>query len=240
MLALYRCAYFQVVTSVCQLYYHSVVICTLADAFGSNFWMLLVEGKKKWTFFSEADLPLLRPTYPFSFDPVFPKDVLTTTPARAFEVELQAGEMIFVPAGSPHAVTNLSTTVALSGNYVDESNIAASLLALGRDGLTCPRARALWQALQAMEQRPGQRAEARRRGDTQACCCWRDFKRELSTTGEGAARGTGSGVEVSVPGVERGSDEGEAVSTRRDNTEESDTVDHSKIDNNKRKVGCIL
>jgi hypothetical protein len=54
--------------------------------------------------------------------------------ARACECILQPGELLFVPAGSPHYVTNLTDTVAVclgpaaadaqvSGNYIDASNI---------------------------------------------------------------------------------------------------------------------
>lgn len=138
--------------------------------------MLLVEGRKHWTFFSPQDLPALRPTYPFSFDPVFPPDILETTSARSVQVELRAGELLFVPANSPHAVHNLTTTVALSGNYIDESNIHCSLAALRREGLVCGRARELLAALEALERDPRQRGEARRRGDQETTFSWRDFK----------------------------------------------------------------
>lgn len=139
--------------------------------------MLLVEGRKHWTFFSEKDMPALRPSYPFSFDPVFPPDILTTTSAQPMETELLAGELLFVPANSPHAVRNLTNTVALSGNYIDESNIHASLAALRLEGLTCSRARELLLTLQSLEATPGQRRQARRRGDRQATFSWREFKR---------------------------------------------------------------
>jgi hypothetical protein len=138
--------------------------------------MLLVEGRKRWTFFSASDMPALRPTFPFSFDPVFQPDVLETTRARPFEVDLVAGELLFVPAGSPHAVRNLTTTVALSGNYVDESNIATSLQALWRDGLTCPRSRALHKALSDINKKPQHLENARQQGDRRFTCSWREFK----------------------------------------------------------------
>ena len=138
--------------------------------------MLLVEGRKQWTFFSPQDMPALRPSYPFSFDPVFPPDILTTTPVQPVQAILAAGELLFVPANSPHAVRNLTTTVALSGNYIDESNIHASLTALWREGLTCPRAKELRRELEALEKDPQQRSQARRRGDLQTTFTWREFK----------------------------------------------------------------
>jgi hypothetical protein len=33
-----------------------------------------------------------------------------------------SGELLFVPAGCPHRVENLETSLAISGNYVDLSN----------------------------------------------------------------------------------------------------------------------
>ena len=41
------------------------------DAFASSFWMALMQGEKRWTFFPPDDLPLLYPTYKHSMDPVF-------------------------------------------------------------------------------------------------------------------------------------------------------------------------
>lgn len=146
------------------------------DAFGSNFWMLLVSGNKKWTFFLETDLPNLCPTYPFSFDPVFPPDILNHTPARSYETVLAAGELLFVPANSPHSVINQTSTIAISGNYVDESNISSCIDALGRDGLTCPRSKKLQHALKQLEEDHENRIEFRRRGDSRATFSWTEFK----------------------------------------------------------------
>ena len=44
------------------------------DAFASNFWMALLSGSKKWTFFSPESTPYLRPRYFDTFDPVFDID----------------------------------------------------------------------------------------------------------------------------------------------------------------------
>ena len=38
------------------------------------------------------------------------------------ECVLKAGEVLFVPAGSPHRVENLSKSLAISANFVDRSN----------------------------------------------------------------------------------------------------------------------
>jgi len=47
--------------------------------------------------------------------------------ARRWDVNLQAGEVLFVPSGFPHVVHNLDVTVSFAGNYVDESNLDAAL-----------------------------------------------------------------------------------------------------------------
>ena len=44
------------------------------DAFASNFWMALLSGEKRWTFFSPESTPYLRPRYFDTFDPVFDID----------------------------------------------------------------------------------------------------------------------------------------------------------------------
>ena len=54
-------------------------------------------------------------------------------------VTLTAGQVLFVPAGSPHRVENLEESVAVSGNMVDESNLEECLLHLSRNSLSDDR-----------------------------------------------------------------------------------------------------
>lgn len=59
-----------------------------------------------------------------------------TAAVRGLRGEQRAGDVIFVPGGSVHAVRNKGTaTVALSMNYVDETNLEEA----ARDLLTTPR-----------------------------------------------------------------------------------------------------
>ena len=44
-----------------------------------------------------------------------------------WEVTLGPGELLFVPAGAAHAVTNLSHTAAISANFVDSTNLEVRL-----------------------------------------------------------------------------------------------------------------
>ncbi len=55
-------------------------------------------------------------------------------------VVLEAGELLFVPRESPHAVENLGTTVAVSGNFVDDTNVAHVARHLRRNALVDPGA----------------------------------------------------------------------------------------------------
>ncbi len=55
-------------------------------------------------------------------------------------VTLEAGDLLFVPRGSPHAVENLCATVAVSGNFVDQSNAEEAALHLRDSALVDPGA----------------------------------------------------------------------------------------------------
>ena len=114
------------------------------DAFGSNFWMYLFKGRKKWTFFPKDITNSLRPKYYESLDPVFELDlnngsIPEATKNQACEVILDAGELLFVPYGSPHQVENLEDSLAISSNFVDESNIHCVVNHLRANALQDPR-----------------------------------------------------------------------------------------------------
>lgn len=97
------------------------------DNMGTNFWMYVISGRKKWRFFPKGDIPLL---YKNVLSPRFGVDAFDldyekfpllklTSP---IECVLEAGDLLYVPGGSPHQVTNLEDIVAISMNYVDGSN----------------------------------------------------------------------------------------------------------------------
>ncbi|KAK7507871.1 hypothetical protein BaRGS_00000836 [Batillaria attramentaria] len=118
------------------------------DAFASNFWMALFQGRKRWVFFRQEDVPCLYPVHANSLDPVFEAKVtdvdLEAHPllslVQPMECVLTAGEILFVPGGCPHYVENLDTTVAISANFVDLSNWRNVLQELDVNGLIDPRA----------------------------------------------------------------------------------------------------
>ena len=110
------------------------------DSFGSNFWMAVLSGRKLWTFFDENQLPLL---YQSHQDDTFGVDTRQPDYARyplyAFTNSsvciVGPGDGLFVPAGSPHQVTNLSPSIAISMNYIDASNIDTALASTKLEGL---------------------------------------------------------------------------------------------------------
>ncbi|KDO32543.1 hypothetical protein SPRG_03018 [Saprolegnia parasitica CBS 223.65] len=119
------------------------------DSFGSNFWMALLDGRKQWILVDPRDMHLLRPRrHPGLHDVVF--DVALPLPtsaaddpfwyARREECILEAGDLLFVPTGTPHYVRNLTATLALSANYIDCSNAEEAIDALSRHASTDPRA----------------------------------------------------------------------------------------------------
>lgn len=156
------------------------------DSFGSNFWMLLLTGRKKWIFYPPDEAPLLYPNYDFSLDPFFQFDPLSDSPnykdypvaarTHPYEVVLRPGELLFVPSGSPHCVINLDDTVAISGNYVDSSNLEAARRELGVAGLLCPRAKELHVFLSGLEQSVVQRSSQALRLNRTAVIPFEEFK----------------------------------------------------------------
>lgn len=115
------------------------------DAFASSFWMGLVSGVKRWLIYPNASdvLPFLHvdPRVPqFGFDPLraqpldsrrFP----SLLRAQPIEVIQRAGDIVFIPGGTPHAVENLEDIIGVSMNYVDAANVDSALAELRQSAL---------------------------------------------------------------------------------------------------------
>lgn len=103
------------------------------DTLGTNFFMSLMQGKKHWRFFNKADRFLLyenRLTRSFEVDAFHPdphRFPLVSRVKRGYECVLEAGETLFVPAGSPHQVQNTEPSIGVSMNYVDATNLEYAL-----------------------------------------------------------------------------------------------------------------
>eukprot|EP00656_Telonema_subtile_P035014 TRINITY_DN39037_c0_g1_i2.p1 TRINITY_DN39037_c0_g1~~TRINITY_DN39037_c0_g1_i2.p1 ORF type:complete len:392 (+),score=94.92 TRINITY_DN39037_c0_g1_i2:207-1382(+) len=134
------------------------------DGFGSNFWMKMFQGRKRWVLFDQRDVHWLEPSYhEGSLDPVFgvcaehlearePTPHTTLRYAQRYECELHPGELLFVPAGTPHFVQNLEASVAISANYVDQSNAQRAIQELQLLGLRDNRAAQLAAGLQQLRE----------------------------------------------------------------------------------------
>jgi hypothetical protein len=114
------------------------------DAYGTHFFQLLLNGTKRWRIAAPAETHLLAPRPPrlralgvtSLFEPLDYARQPQLRLLRVREVELRAGELLFVPAGSAHQVLNGDTPVAaLSANFIDGSNAreAASELYFGAE-----------------------------------------------------------------------------------------------------------
>lgn len=99
------------------------------DTLQTNFWMALCSGRKRWRLVNRDEMSLLRPLYLADLNPVFPMDLEDgqARGVKVYETILEADDLIFVPAGWPHQVDNLETSMAISSNFIDSSNLRRSL-----------------------------------------------------------------------------------------------------------------
>ena len=114
----------------------------------------------RWLFFPPEDLAYLYPLYHHSTDATFQIDLsdwtkaVTTHPllslAHPRECILEAGEFLFVPSGSPHRVENLEPSLAVSANFVNQSNYSKVMKELEVNGLVDQRAKDLYHTLKHM------------------------------------------------------------------------------------------
>jgi hypothetical protein len=109
-----------------------------ADWAHSHFWMLVISGSKEWVVFPEQMAPFLykgwsRPHFPVNpwriQRPASMEQRPLTAAVRGFHGVAVAGDVIFIPAGTVHAVRNRgrAPTVALSMNYIDRTNVEAAV-----------------------------------------------------------------------------------------------------------------
>lgn len=120
------------------------------DALDSHFMQVLLEGRKRWTFYAlepERQRLLLARRLAFQvkengpnvaretrwFELIGPDgDASTEKLLRAaepyrVEVTLEKGEMLFVPGGVPHQVTQLAPSLAIALNYIDQANLGTAI-----------------------------------------------------------------------------------------------------------------
>jgi histone arginine demethylase JMJD6 len=83
------------------------------DVLGSSAWNAVFAGTKQWTFIVETD---------------------AEGGERQARCEQQPGDLIYTPPCMEHAVSNVGLTVAITGNFVNASNVGAVLRHLERNG----------------------------------------------------------------------------------------------------------
>ena len=111
------------------------------DTFGTAFYSIQLAGTKIWRIYQSKDVELLYPLLPsFSQDDVFFQvtDTFSKEEQQKFPLILQApyvdisvssGELLYVPAGSPHQVlsANNGITVTVAMNYIQKANLARAI-----------------------------------------------------------------------------------------------------------------
>eukprot|EP00747_Dinoflagellata_sp_TGD_P164966 gnl/TRDRNA2_/TRDRNA2_185651_c0_seq1.p1 gnl/TRDRNA2_/TRDRNA2_185651_c0~~gnl/TRDRNA2_/TRDRNA2_185651_c0_seq1.p1 ORF type:complete len:449 (-),score=73.51 gnl/TRDRNA2_/TRDRNA2_185651_c0_seq1:61-1407(-) len=107
------------------------------DTHNLPFYMALFSGRKRWRIFHDDDAVLQeyyiaeRNGYAFNpFAPDFAK-YPRLGEVKVQDLELKAGELLYIPPGAPHAAFNMEDTLAISGNYLDKKGL------LQFTGVTC-------------------------------------------------------------------------------------------------------
>lgn len=90
------------------------------DTGASSAWNLLLWGQKAWKFGSPA-IALSERRLPLK------GEVFRDTSWKSFEHTQLPGELIFTPAGWVHEVINIEPSAALTGNFVNSTNIHAAI-----------------------------------------------------------------------------------------------------------------
>lgn len=92
----------------------------------------------RWRFFDRSDRLKLYPKIGSShyhidaFHPDLDEYPLLAS-AKMYKAIQNPGDLIFVPAGNPHAVSNIKDSVGIAMNYVDTSNFWDHLFKLATD-----------------------------------------------------------------------------------------------------------
>ncbi len=131
------------------------------DFSGTHFWQLVGSGKKRYQLVSRDELAFLHPKYLDELSSPWIADGPESGAMEAasakygvpiHEVDVESGDVIFVPAGWAHRVSNLEPTIALSGNFVDKSNLADVLEQLKTEAACgCEGAKVLYEELRTLD-----------------------------------------------------------------------------------------
>ena len=141
----------------------------------------------RWLFFPPENVPLLYPVFNNSTDATFEVDLsspdLTLHPLLSLthprECVLKAGDLLFVPAGCPHRVENLTKSLAISANFVDRSNVELVLDELSVNAIQDQRAAELLRELQGTKFNQKMEEFDVELESTSHCIHWDKFKSRI-------------------------------------------------------------
>ena len=151
--------------------------------------LLLIHNIHRWLFFPPEDVPLLYPVFNNSTDATFEVDLsspdLSLHPLLALTHPrgciLKAGELLFVPAGCPHRVENLTKSLAISANFVDQSNLDLVLEELSVNAIQDQRAAQLLSELQGAKfNQKIENFDVDKENTSHHCVHWDKFKSRIS------------------------------------------------------------
>jgi len=121
---------------------------THVDILNTSAWLMLVSGRKQWRMVAAAEASACGRIGDFAdlFAPHHARHPALAS-VTLFEAEQQPGEVMWTPSGCVHAVRNLQSSIALTQNYVDLTNVLAVHDGMYRDALAMQRAPAAPDAL---------------------------------------------------------------------------------------------
>jgi len=94
-----------------------------SDVFGSYSWSANIVGKKKWTFFPPGEENKLKDKLGNLVYDVESRGTEELEQVTKFEIIQNSGEVVFVPSGWHHQVTNLEDTISINHNWFNGCNI---------------------------------------------------------------------------------------------------------------------
>eukprot|EP00092_Neocalanus_flemingeri_P001131 GFUD01001205.1.p1 GENE.GFUD01001205.1~~GFUD01001205.1.p1 ORF type:complete len:416 (+),score=87.05 GFUD01001205.1:31-1278(+) len=99
------------------------------DVFGSYSWSANIVGKKKWIFYPPGEEKKLKDNlgnlvYDVESEEADQLEVKNRSAVK-FEIIQNAGEVVFVPSGWHHQVTNLEDTISINHNWFNGCNIVS-------------------------------------------------------------------------------------------------------------------
>ena len=106
------------------------------DSLGTQNWMVLLEGRKRWAAYAPDDADAVfdatrRDFYDPRRDP--PERFPRLPSLTRYEAEVGPGELVFMPAGWPHEVTTLQRSVGIGGSVINEHQIEQTVRSWRRD-----------------------------------------------------------------------------------------------------------